>query len=212
MSAVDALEAGAAAGVRRQRALHAKGALMDTEFAMKQVEPSPNQPRGRPTWLLASLAVVTLVIGGLGGWLIRGSSNPSSPAGQQLAEEITDKVMRAWTTGAAVDIDAVYASDATLVLDGEVLPGSMATIVKGAIDYGNTYEQIGPASYFVPATAEADTYVSAMIKVTGKDHPHGDPLVTFFRVQNGKVVRHVSSQAACLDEGWYCTPVDVWKA
>lgn len=108
------------------------------------------------------------------------------------AASISEMVMEAWATGEQADIDAVYAEDVRMVLDEETIAENreeITSVITGAIGFGNTYQQIGPVSGYV--AADGDLYVATLVEVVGVGHPDGDPIVGFYRVRDGKVIRHV---------------------
>jgi hypothetical protein len=81
-------------------------------------------------------------------------------------------------------------------LDGEVLTRDRDEItdaIRGAIAYGNTYEQVGPVASY--EAADGDVYVAWLVEVVGPGHPEGVPVIGFFRVHEGMVIRHVSMDA-----------------
>lgn len=57
--------------------------------------------------------------------------------------------------------------------------------IATAIGIGNTYTQVGPVA------EDGDMYIGTLVDVVGGAHPNGDPLVGFYRVRNGEVIRHV---------------------
>ena len=58
-----------------------------------------------------------------------------------------------------------------------------------AIGFGNTYRQVGPVSSY--EAADGDLYVASTVEVSGLAHPDGSPLIGFYRVHNGKVIRQI---------------------
>ena len=61
--------------------------------------------------------------------------------------------------------------------------------ITGAITFGNTYRQIGPVSTY--EAKDGDLYVAHIVEVKGPGHPDGVPVVGFYRVHNGKVIRQI---------------------
>ena len=57
----------------------------------------------------------------------------------------------------------------------------------------NTYRTVGPVSSY--EAADGDLYVTVLVVVTGPAHPRGVPVVGFYRVHDGKVIRHVVMDA-----------------
>ena len=119
-----------------------------------------------------------------------GGSDPASAS--EEAVSVSEMVMEAWATGEQADIDAVYAENVRMVLDDETVAENrdeITSVITGAISFGNTYQQIGPvADYFA---ANGDLYIATLVEVVGAGHPDGDPIVGFYRVKDGKVIRHV---------------------
>jgi len=148
--------------------------------------------RQRPRWLrfvvvLGAIAVVAGVV--VAASLFTGD-DVSSPSGD--GQSVSEMVMKAWATGEQDDIDAVYAENVRMVLDDETVAETreaITSVITGAIGFGNTYQQIGPVSEYV--AVDGDLYVSTLVEVAGYGHPHGDPVVGFYRVRDGKVTRHV---------------------
>jgi hypothetical protein len=105
-------------------------------------------------------------------------------------------VMKAWETGDQADIDAVYAQDVRMILDQETVADNreeITSVISGAMGIGNTYEQIGPVTAYTGT--DGDLYVGTLVEVVGPGHPQGDPLVGFYRVRDGEVIRHVFIEA-----------------
>jgi hypothetical protein len=79
-----------------------------------------------------------------------------------------------------------------MVLDDETLAENreeITSVITGAISFSNTYQQIGPVTEYV--ATDGDLYVATLVEVVGGGHPDGDPIVGFYRVKDGKVIRHV---------------------
>jgi hypothetical protein len=108
------------------------------------------------------------------------------------AAAVSEMVMQAWATGEQADINAVYAEDVRMVIDDETLAENreeITSVITGAINFGNTYQQVGPVTEYI--AVDGDLYVATLVEVVGAGHPDGDPIVGFFRVRDGKVIRHV---------------------
>ena len=58
---------------------------------------------------------------------------------------------------------------------------------------GNTYRQHGAVIEY--KDQEGDLYVGTIVEVKGLGHPTGVPIVGFYRVRGGKVIRHVFMDA-----------------
>lgn len=63
--------------------------------------------------------------------------------------------------------------------------------VDGCI--GNTYRQVGSVVEYL--AADGDLYVATLVEVVGPGHPDGVPVVGFYRVKDGHVIRHVFMDA-----------------
>lgn len=144
-------------------------------------------------WLVAIVAVVLILAAGIAGYAIAGGFATEATQGQDVA----DSVMEAWATGDAASIAAAYAPAVKVVLVYEGTEDVVASnrkeltdAIKGAIGFGNSFEQIGPVAYY-ESTEDGDVYIAAMVEVKGLAHRAGDPLVGFYRVRDGKVIRHV---------------------
>ena len=121
-------------------------------------------------------------------------SSPDSD--EEVGAYIADSVMTAWATGDQTDIDAIYAEDVVMALDGVSVAENreeITSLITGALGIGNTYEQVGPVAVYL--AEDGDMYVSTLVEVVGAGHPAGDPLVGFYRVRDGKVIRHIFMDA-----------------
>jgi len=118
----------------------------------------------------------------------------AEPSGE--AEATAAMVMQAWDTGDSADIDAVYAVDVLMVIDTETYASDreeLTGVIKGALGIGNTYHQVGPIVEYLGS--DGDTYLATLVLVTGPGHPSGAPVVGFYRVRDGKVIRHILLEA-----------------
>jgi len=82
------------------------------------------------------------------------------------------------------------------VLDGETIAENreeITSVITIAIGVGNTYRQVGSVVEYV--ASDDDLYVTTLIEVVGAAHPTGDPVVGFYRVRDGQVIRHVFMDA-----------------
>ena len=128
--------------------------------------------------------------------LVALTSCSSSESNDEAGAAVDDSVMTAWATGDQADIDAIYAEDVRMVLDDQTLAENreeITSVITGAIGFGNTYKQIGPVAVYL--AEDGDMYVGTLVEVVGAGHPVGDPIVGFFRVRDGKVIRHVFTDA-----------------
>ena len=129
--------------------------------------------------------------------LVPGLLSAGCGGDESQAASVSEMVMEAWATAEQADIDAVYAEDVQMVLEGETIAENrqeITSVITGARSFGNTYRQIGPVSEYVAAD-DGDLYVATLVEVVGTGHPDGDPIVGFYRVRDGKVIRHVFIEA-----------------
>jgi hypothetical protein len=165
------------------------------------VERQPTGDRQVKRWVIVGGVVVALVAAiGVGIVIGRGTSGepelaPVEQTGgfdSSPGQEVSDRVMRSWTSGDPRDIEAAYDPAVTMVIDGDQLAADRAEIgdvMAGAIDLGNTYEQIGPVTSYT--ASDGDLYVATLVEVVGPGHPEGAPIIGFYRVHEGKVIAHV---------------------
>lgn len=133
--------------------------------------------------VLALLAAPTLVLTGC-----------SDDGG--TGESIGETVMEAWATGDQAVIDVIYAEDVQMVLDGETIAENreeITSVISVAIGIGNTYRQVGSVVEYL--ASDGDLYVTTLVEVVGTAHPNGVPVVGFYRVRDGQVIRHVFMDA-----------------
>ena len=154
-------------------------------------ETGDKQPQ-RPRWLplVVVIGVIAVVAGVVVTTILQMGGDASAPDGE--GQSVSQMVMEAWATGEQTDIDAVYAENVRMVIDEETLAENreeITSVITSAIRFGNTYQQIGPVSEYV--ATDGDLYVATLVEVVGAGHPTGDPIVGFYRVRDGKVIRHV---------------------
>lgn len=129
--------------------------------------------------------------------LVAASSCASSESiDEDAGASVSESVMTAWASGDQADIDAIYAEDVVMALDGETLAENrdeISSVIASAIGGGNTYEQVGPVAVYV--AGDGDMYVGTLVEVVGPGHPIGVPVVGFYRVRDGKVIRHIFMDA-----------------
>ena len=124
------------------------------------------------------------------------ASCSSSDSAEEIGASVAESVMTAWATGDQTDIDAIYAEDVVMALDGTTIAENreeITSVIAGALGIGNTYEQIGPVAVFV--AEDGDLYIGTVVEVVGAGHPAGDPVVGFYRVRDGRVIRHIFMDA-----------------
>ena len=128
--------------------------------------------------------------------LIAASSCSSSDSDEETGAAVADSVMAAWASGDQADIDDIYAEDVVMALDGMNVAESreeITSVITTAIGIGNTYRQVGPVAVYV--AEDGDMYVSSLVEVVGAAHQVGDPVVGFYRVRDGQVIRHIFMDA-----------------
>jgi hypothetical protein len=128
--------------------------------------------------------------------LLTAAACSSTDSIEDEAASTAETIMKAWATGDQSDIDAIYAEDVRMVLDGTTVAESrdeISEIITGAKTVGNTYAQVGPVAAYTGE--DGDLYISMLVEVVGGGHPVGDPVVGFYRVRNGEVIRHVFMEA-----------------
>lgn len=165
---------------------------------MATYAPETHAHRPHSSWLVAAIALAGILVAAIGGYSVAGGFTAESAAPGQ---DVADRVATAWATGDAASIAAAYDPKVQVVLvydDTEDVIATnineLTTAIKGAIGFGNTYQQVGPVAYYRSAE-DGDVFVASLVEVKGMAHTVGDPLVGFYRVRNGKVTRHVFMDA-----------------
>lgn len=154
----------------------------------KAPSPRPAVPAASRFWSIVLVVVLSLVS-------IVGCSSEDS-ADDETGASVAEAVMAVWATGDQADIDAIYAEDVVMVLDKVTVAEDrteISSIITGAMGIGNTYTQVGPVAVYV--ADDGDMYVGTLVEVVGPGHPTGDPIVGFYRVRDGEVIRHVFMEA-----------------
>ncbi len=150
-----------------------------------------------PVPLLNNYGVVSFILIGLfvafaAGYVFGYNDFEDASPGSDVSQD----VMRAWESGDLADIEAVYDPSVVMIIDGEELASDrdeIGSVIAAAIGLGNTYDQLEPVAVYT--AGDGDVYVAGIVEVVGPAHPDGVPLVGFFRVRDGKVVRHVFMDA-----------------
>jgi hypothetical protein len=143
--------------------------------------------------LCASLITVALLAGSAIGVAAQDDEDATPSMSGQV---ISDMVMEAWASGEDAAIEAAYDPAVVMILDGDELAADrdgIASVIRGAKRFGNTYAQVGPVSEYQHTSG--DTFVATLVEVRGAGHPQGDAAVGFYRVRDGKVIRHVFMDA-----------------
>ena len=110
------------------------------------------------------------------------SCSSSDSTDEEAGASVSESVMTAWASGDPADIDAIYAEDFVMAVDGVTLAENreeIASVITGAKEVGNTYEQVGPVAVYL--AEDGDMYVGTLVEVVGAGHPIGDPIVGFYR-------------------------------
>lgn len=154
-------------------------------------EAHPPRPHVR-VLLLGVIAVVAVLLAGAAGYALAPGFTAESSPGQQ----VSNRVLNAYATGDAASIVATYdpAVKVILIYDGteHVIASNIEEqtgVIKDAIAIGETLKQIGPVSTY--EAANGDLYVAHTLELTSPYHPDGIPLIGFYRVHNGKVIRQI---------------------
>ena len=150
-------------------------------------------PRSR---LIATVVLVALAAGLAGYAIAGGFSSASNPA-----QDLSSRVMAAWASGDIAAINDLYAPNAKLVLEYPGRPANemangranIATTIAAVKGIGNTYTQLGPVtSYTAP---NGDLYVTSVVEVKGLAHQAGTPIIGYYQVHDGKIIRQIFLQA-----------------
>ena len=94
------------------------------------------------------------------------TSCSSSDSDEETGASAAESVMTAWATGDQADIDAIYAEDVVMALDGTNLAENreeITSVITGALGIGNTYEQIGPVAVY--RAEGGDLYIGTVVEV-----------------------------------------------
>jgi ketosteroid isomerase-like protein len=145
-------------------------------------------PRSRRLWPIVLITGVLGLAAGVGVAALLDQGADADPG-----TEVSDAVMTAWATADPDDIKAIYADDALFVLDGESVASGVDRFIDMIPTVANTYRTVGPVTSY--EAADGDLYVTALVVATGPPHPNGVPVVGFYRVHDGKVIRHVFMDA-----------------
>lgn len=180
-------------------------------------ETTPARGRRRAFLSAAVVAIVALVLGGLGGYAMAGGFE--SNAREHVAEtaspgqQIVDKVLKAWhTTNPAnlkANIDAAFTPDAIWVQDGEVAWASRAeftsmlsSVLRTSKAEPGGIRQVGPvAEQAGDPGDEVDLWVSVLLYVlepgeedrswSPQNQGSWYPMFGYLAVHDGKVIRSV---------------------
>lgn len=146
--------------------------------------------------LVALIAFAAILLAGIAGYAIAGGFTSEPSPGQKVA----DGVVNAYATGDPATIAATYDPAVKVVLiydNAEHMVARNAKqltgVIKGSIAFGDTLKQIGPVSTY--KANDGDLYVTSLTELTSPSHPDGIPIVGFYRVHNGKVIRQIGLDA-----------------
>jgi ABC-type glycerol-3-phosphate transport system substrate-binding protein len=142
--------------------------------------------------MLAGMVILAL-LGGPGGAVVAQQTDEETPAPPVDIEAVADMIMQAWAPEYdEAKVEAIYDPEVLMMLDTDVLAEDreqIKAVISGALGFGNRYAQVGPV---IPYEGDhGDFYLASIVEVTGAGHPTGDPLVGFYRIHDGKVVRHI---------------------
>lgn len=147
-------------------------------------------------WHIVLIGIAAVLLAGIGGYAIAGGFTSESSPGQEVA----DAVVNAYSTGDAATIAATYDPAVKVVLIYDKAEHVVARsakeltgVIKDSIAFGATLKQIGPVATY--RAKDGDLYVAATSELTSPSHPDGIPIVGFYRVHNGKVIRQVGLDA-----------------
>lgn len=148
----------------------------------------------RFTWL--GSIIVVLLAAPVGGAAAQTDESPSDSGAVASGADYADMVMEAWDTYDVEAIEAVYAPDVVMIIDQATLAedrDELAVVIKQALGMGNSYRQVGDV--VVHEAPAGDLYLGTIVEVVGRGHPKGVPVVGFYRVRDGQVIRHVFMDA-----------------
>jgi hypothetical protein len=113
-------------------------------------------------------------------------------------EAIADLIMQAWAPDYdEAKIEAIYHPDVVMMLDANVIAADreeLKNVARNALRLGNTYTRVGPVIPY--ESADGDLYLASVIDVRGYAHQSGDPVIGFYRVRDGRVIRHIFMEAS----------------
>lgn len=116
-----------------------------------------------------------------------------SPQAGDGGAVIIEKIMRAWTSGSQIDVEAAYAPSAVIAsVDKSVVANNrdeIIQLIQGSLEFGNTWRHTGPPAAYPGSFGRL--FVTTMVEVTGLAHPDGDPIIFIFVVRDGQVVKQL---------------------
>jgi hypothetical protein len=142
--------------------------------------------------LVATGVVILALSGGFGAVTIGQSDPPEEPA-DDAVQAISDMIAQAWTPEYdEAKVEAIYDPEVLMMIDMEVYAADreeIKSLIRSALGAGNRYTQIGQEIDYVDE--DGDLYLASIVEVTGVAHQTGDPVIGFWRVRDGKVIRHI---------------------
>jgi hypothetical protein len=143
---------------------------------------------------LSSVGTVILaLLAGMGSAVMAQETQEETPASSVDIEAVADMIMEAWAPEYdEAKVEAIYDPEVLMKLDTDVLAADreeIKSVISGALRMGNRYTQVGPVIPY--ERDDGDLYLASLVEVHGAGHPTGDPVVGFYRVRDGKVIRHI---------------------
>ena len=142
-------------------------------------------------WLVATVMLVLLV--GVGGAVAAQEPDEEEPAPSIDIQTVADMIAQAWMPDYdEAKVEAIYDAEILMMLDTDVLATDLEqlkSVIKGGLGVGNRYRTISPVVGY--EDDDGDLYIAGIVEAGGTYHPSGDPMVGFWRVRDGKVIRHI---------------------
>jgi hypothetical protein len=130
---------------------------------------------------------------GVGGAVVAQEPDEEGPASSVDIQTVADMIAQAWTPEYdEAKVEAIYDPEVLMMLDADVLARDreqIKSVIEGGLGVGNRYRHISPVVGY--EDDDGDLYIAAIVEVGGTYHPSGDPVVGFWRVHDGKVIRHI---------------------
>jgi hypothetical protein len=111
--------------------------------------------------------------------------------GQAIAEMAIEAVASCGSAGCDEGVvEAVYALDSRLIVDGQVFAEGLEEVKDGFVAANRTdhaYRLLTPVAQY--QASDGDLYVAQFVEVVSPGHPTGDPIISLMQVRDGKVIR-----------------------
>jgi len=137
--------------------------------------------------------VIVALLGGLGGAVMAQETEEGTPAPSVDIQTVAAMIAQAWAPEYdEAKVEAIYDDEVLMMVDNDVYAADreeLKSLIRNALGVGNRYAHIGPVIDYVGR--DGDLYLAGLVEVSGAGHPNGDPLVGFWRVHDGKVIRHI---------------------